>query len=324
MVKAILYMLCALFLWSVRAEKVCAVPAALSYLQRIGVVKGTEHLKVANELFSDARVFCEAVDEPSAVELTRCCESNEVVKLLQQTPAVLCAGQGNAAVVYGRSNSDGGLQMCVFGLSGLVATCRHEGVGSNGVYSVECRMSSEVRDMMLNEGCARRLPCHLIGLDLDCRKPESALLVEDKSEVHLGMTPCSVPRCKDAQAIRINHPVFTDMLRSFEKDSSRMISLELRRIVGPNEDKSAVLKKIWTRILPLAGFYGGRVVEYGSDTRAFEFKRIDDIRGSLLVSESATGSAFISLTLQLPEDFEVRNSDDRRRNGWRDPRIMEF
>lgn len=324
MVKAVLYVACALFLWSAWAEQVCEVPSALSYLQRIGVVKGAEHLTVANELFSEARVFCEAKDEPSVVELTRPCESNEVVRLLQQTPVVLCAGQGNAAVVYGRSNSEGGPQMFVFGHGGLVATCRYEGVGSNGVYSVECRMSSEVRDMMLNEGCARRLPSRLLGLDLDCRKPELALLVEDKSEVRLGMMPCSVPRCKEAQAIRINHPVFTDMLRGFEKESGRMISLELRRVVGSDEDISAILNKIWMRLLPLAGFYGGRVVEYGSGTRVFEFKRIDDIRGSLLVSESAKGCAFISLTLQLPEDFEVRNSDDRRRNGWRDPRIMEF
>ena len=39
MVKAVLYVACALFLWSAWAEQVCEVPSALSYVQRIGVVK---------------------------------------------------------------------------------------------------------------------------------------------------------------------------------------------------------------------------------------------------------------------------------------------
>lgn len=323
--KVLLFVGCALFLWRGRGETTYVESSLLPYLQRIGVIAddGSGYRGVVNRCFFSVETVRDAQGVLDSVVMTRKCESNEVDKLLHMMPSALCAGQGRTGVVFGSSCSDGDPQMYVFGKCGLVAGCRREGTGVNTKVVVECRMSSEVRDMMQREGCAKHFPDRLLGLEFKSSPPKPESLTEDKTVVMNGSVPCSASRCRDARAVMIDHPVFTDIRRVFEKESMRMISFELRRTIDSKEDLPAICHKIWRDLL-LAGFYGGRVEKRFPVTQTFGFKRIDDITASLQLYGSETGMTQVSLTIDLPEEFETRHAESRRHNGWRDPRIVEF
>ena len=300
--------------------------ACLAYLQKVGVVpscSGDEGC-ISNGYFSSWTTVRQESGQFDHVELKRIARASEMDESFREIHSILRKGQGRTAVVLGKSSPKGSAQMCIFGQEGLVATCRMECSSSGGVEIVECMMSTEVRDMMRKEECAERFPPTLFGLALDGGFPDSSLLDDDASVVMHSQIRLSSPRCKDKEPIKINHAIFTDMIRSFEKNSRRMISVELRREVATTEEKDRILGRIWKKEFPLAGFAGGREKRSGELLTSYVFERLDNICASLSVSESGKGPALIRVVVELPEDFQVKNYKERRRNGWQDSRLSEM
>lgn len=303
-----------------------STPTLLSYLRRVGVVgkDGAKRMKIESNYFTQCEIVSQGPEEEECVRLVRSNAIAGEVMRLETLPSILCANQGRTAVVWGAASPEGVAQMYIFGKDGLVAACRQEGTGSNTVMVIECRMSSEVRDMMSNESCAERFPCSLFGLDLSFKMPESSQLVEDGSAVMVGGIQCSEPHCKDSSPVKVDHPIFTEISRCFEKKSGRMVSFELQCVVLSGESESGIIERIWSRILLLAGFVGGKSECCSSSTKCYRFKRVDEIEAMLFVSSSEGRLVRVGLTVKLPEDFQSRNYKSRRQNGWRDPRIIDF
>lgn len=300
--------------------------ACLTYLQRVGVVpncSGDEGC-ISNGYFSSWAMVRQESGQFDHVELKRSARTTELVESFRAIQSILRKGQGRTAVVLGKASPRGPVQMSIFGKEGFVATCRTECSSTDKVEIVACMMSTEVRDMMRKEECAERFPPTLFGLALDGEFPDSSLLDDDASVVMHRQIRVSSPRCKDKEPIKISHAIFTDMIRSFEKNSRRMISFELRREVATTEEKDRILGRIWGKEFPLAGFAGGREQRSGELLTSYVFERLDNICASLSVSDSGKGPALIRVVVELPEDFQVRNCKEKRRNGWQDPRLSEM
>ena len=116
----------------------------------------------------------------------------------------------------------------------------------------------------------------------------------------------------------------SEISRSFEKDSGRMISFELQRFVSAGEDEDRIVGKIWSRDLTSAGFFGGRVDQISSSERCYRFERVDEIEAELSVDSIGDRQTRVRLTVRLPEDFQLRNDRARRENGWQDPRFFDL
>ncbi len=97
---------------------------------------------------------------------------------------------------------------------------------------------------------------------------------------------------------------------------------ESERIAFANPNHAAAA------ICALFPFCWGQEVNRGK-CRTMTFTRLqggnlDNICASLSVSDSGKGPALIRVVVELPEDFQVRNYKEKRRNGWQDPRLSEM
>lgn len=276
----------------------------------------------ANSYFTDCEVVYSGAGEFERLKITRNGELAKENVLFANIPRALCAGRGRTAVVFGKKCPKGDTQMCIFGTDGLVASCQRYGEGSNMVETIECQFSSEVSEMLSKDDYAEFFPSTLFGINLCYSMPDFSLLTDDSSVVMCDNIKCSPPRCKDRAPIKVDHSIFTEISRIFEKDSGRMVSFELQCLVEEKNDINSIIERIWSNELLLAGFFGGRDEPCKSSMTCYGFTRIDGIEASLLLSKLKGDETLLKLSVRLPEDFQVRDYRDRRRNGWFDPRIL--
>lgn len=309
-----------------RCDADCQVfPSLLSYLNRQGVVveNVTGRQGISNKFFTHCEVAGSELVKEGCVKLLKTNATLEWRSLNEDVLQILCAGRGRTAVVFGKAGPTSGAQMYIFNKDGFVATVRQEGC-SNSTLVAECRMSAAIRAMMSKEGCAEKFPDYLFGLDLTSKMPDLLQLIEDRTVVMAGGARCSTPRWRDRSPLKIEHSTFSEISRSFEKDSGRMISFELQRFVSAGEDEDRIVGKIWSRDLTSAGFFGGRVDQISSSERCYRFERVDEIEAELSVDSIGDRQTCVRLTVRLPEDFQLRNDRARRENGWQDPRFFDL
>ena len=299
-----------------------------SYMRSVGVCYDDNGVLA----FSDKQFFtsaepifmCGLTIRQDGIQLRKIQGSEKNDRMFELAARVLCKGKGRTAIMFGRGYRDGARHVFIFGRDGLVADCRNEQTDTNVVLIVECRLSGEVRDMLKNEGCAEQFPSRMFGIDLKSEMPDPSQMVEDAQVVKNGDKCCSIPRCKDAVPIHVQHEIFTEMVRSFEKGTGRLCSIELQSLTDEDSSVTEIFKRVWTYYLPMSGFCGGGMKEGYRKNRYYGFDRVDGIRATLSVSRWDEKKSVVRLSVELPADFEISVDKNRRKNGWRNPKFMDF
>lgn len=299
-----------------------------SYLRSVGVCCGDNDASASlNERFftsAEPIIMCSPTARQDGIRLKKTQGFDKDDQMFELTARMLCKGKGRTAIMFGRGYRDGDMHAFIFGRDGLVADCRKDQTDNNVALIVECRLSSEVRDMLKKEGCAAQFPSKMFGVDLTSEMPDSSQMMEDTQIVKKGGKCCSIPRCKDAAPIHVQHEIFTEMVRSFENGTGRLCSIELRSLSAEDGCVTEMFKKVWTYYLPMSGFCGGGKEEGSRQNESYRFDRVDGIRATLSVSKWNETNSVVRLSVELPSDFEISADKNRRRNGWRNPKFIDF